>query len=37
VERHFSLELCSNPLFKQGNYGEALMETFNKMDYIMQT
>ena len=37
VQRHFSLELYLNKKFKEKSYEEALVETFNKMDFIMQS
>jgi protein phosphatase 1G len=37
VEKHFSLELYLNKKFKEKRYDEALVETFNKMDFIMQS
>lgn len=37
VQRHFSIELYLNPLFKAKEYVPSLIETFNKMDHIMQS
>jgi protein phosphatase 1G len=37
VQKHFSLELYLNKKFKEKRYDEALIETFNKMDFIMQS
>jgi serine/threonine protein phosphatase PrpC len=37
VERHFIDELVANKNFKEKNYGQALTETFLRMDDLLQT
>jgi len=37
VERHFTEELLKNASFKAGNYGEALTETFLRIDELLLT